>query len=198
MRTEPRDPQRTRMILLAVGGSALVLIAAVAGFLLLSGGDGNGNQGTIDTLRAAGWTYENPPAQGRTHVAALPKSYKANSTPRTSGPHHPNTIIYGFYSEPVPELNAVHNLEHGAVIIWVGPQVPQSTLLQIHEFYTDDPNGLIVAEHPRLGDDIALVAWTHIARGPRWDPEAARAFIDAFQGKGPEPFKIEDLEPGGA
>jgi hypothetical protein len=184
------------MIILAVVGSALVLAGIVGAVLLLSGG-GSANSGTIATLREAGCSYQNPKGQGRDHVGALPKNYKANSVPRSSGPHSPQTLIWGPYTDVVPELNAVHNLEHGGVIIWFGPQVPQATINQINALYIDDPNGLIVAKHPRLGDDIALVAWTHVARCPRFDEDAAEAFIDAFRGKGPEGFEISDLQPGG-
>jgi hypothetical protein len=184
------------MILFGVGGSALLVAAAVAAFFLLSGGSSAKGGGTVATLREAGCSYENPKAQGRTHVVALPPGFRANSVPRSSGPHAQDTLVYGFYTDVVPELNAVHNLEHGAVIIWFGPQVPQATVNQINELYNEDPNGLIVAQHPRLGDDIALVAWTHVARCPRFDKDAAKVFIDAFRGKGPEEFDVSDLQPG--
>jgi hypothetical protein len=183
------------MILYAVGASALLVGAAVAAFLLLSG-SGSANKGTIATLRDAGCSYVNPKAQSRQHVNELPRRYKANSVPRSSGPHSPETLIFGTYSDVVPELNAVHNLEHGAVIIWFGPKVPQATIVKINELYAEDPNGLIVAKHPKLGDDIALVAWTHVARCPRVDEDAVKAFIETFRGKGPEEFEISDLQPG--
>ncbi len=196
VRTPQRDPKRNRTIILVVIGATLLLAAAIAGFFLLSGDSGAENDGVVATLREAGCTYENPKEQSRSHVAELPADYKPNSTPRTSGPHHPETLIFGTYGDVVPELNAVHNLEHGAVIIWFGPGVPESTIEQINEVYDEDPNGLIVAQHPRLGDDVALVAWTHIARCPRFDPDAAEEFIDTFRGKGPEQFEIGDLQPG--
>lgn len=197
VRSAPRDERRNRKILVGVGASALVIAAAVAAFLLLSGGNAQSG-GTVETLREAGCTYENPASQGRAHVVALPAGHKPNSVPRSSGPHAQDTLIYGFYTETVPELNAVHNLEHGAVIIWLGPRVPQATINQVNEFYREDPNGLIVAQHPRLGDDIALVAWTRVARCPRYDEDAFDAFIDAFRGKGPESdvFDVSDLQPG--
>jgi hypothetical protein len=174
-----------------------LVAAAVAAFFLFFGGSGSAGNDTIATLRAAGCSYENPKAQGRTHVNALPRRYKANSVPRSSGPHSGETLVFGSYTEVVPELNAVHNLEHGAVIIWFGPGVPQATIDQINELYRDDPDGLIVAKHPKLGDDVALVAWTHVARCPSFNEDAAKAFIDTFRGKGPEPFEISDLRPGG-
>ena len=198
LRTAPRDPNRSRNILLAVVGGTLVLAAAVAAFFLLSGDSGAEDDGVVATLRAAGCSYENPKSQGRQHVPALPANYKPNSTPRSSGPHAGDTLIYNFYDDTVPELNGVHNLEHGAVIIWYGPQVPQATRDEIREVYDDDPRGLIVAQHPRLGDDVALVAWTRVARCQGFDADAAKEFIGAFRGHGPEEFDLEAMQPGSA
>lgn len=198
LRTAPRDERRARMLLYALGGSGFVILAVVvAAFVFAggSGGSGSSAREAITALREAGWTYQNPKSQGRQHVEDLPASFKPNSTPRASGPHSNQTIIYGSYSDTVPELNAVHNLEHGAVIIWYGPEVSQSTVEQINEYYNNDPNGLIISKHPGLGDDIALVAWTHVARGPRFDENAFNRFIDQFGFKGPESCKT-DIEQG--
>jgi hypothetical protein len=209
-RTAPRDERRNRLILYALGASGFVILAIVVAAFAFAGGGGNGGSSASDAvaaLRQAGCTYQNPTSQGRDHVEDLPADFRPNSTPRSSGPHSNQTIIYGSYTEPVPELNAVHNLEHGAVIIWYGPDVPESTVDQINEFYNGDPNGLIVAQHPQLGDEIALVSWTHVARCPEFDENAANRFIEQFGFKGPESckndieqgcFRRENLEPGQA
>jgi hypothetical protein len=198
VRTPPRDPGRNRKILLGIVGATLLLAAVVAGFFLLSGDGEAEDSGVVATLREAGCTYENPPAQGRAHVSVLPPNFKPNSTPRSSGPHSAETLIYGSYRDVVPELNAVHNLEHGAVIVWFGPRVPQSTIDEINDFYNEDPKGLIVAQHPRLGDDVALVAWTRVARCQAFDADAAADFRDAFRSRGPEKFDLEAMQPGNA
>jgi hypothetical protein len=196
------------MILYALGASGFVILAIVAAAFVFAGSGGDsasGAQDAIAALREAGCTYSNPTSQGRDHVQELPANFKPNSVPRASGPHSNQTIIYGSYTDTVPELNAVHNLEHGAVIIWYGPDVPESTVGQINDFYNEDPNGLIVSMHPRLGDEIALVAWTHVARCPRFDESAAGEFIDRFGFRGPESckndieqgcFRRENMEPG--
>jgi hypothetical protein len=207
-RSAPRDERRSRLILYALGGSGFVILAIVAAAFVFAGGDNDESSATnaIAALREAGCTYSNPKSQGRDHVEDLPVGFKPNSTPRASGPHSNQTIIYGAYTDTVPELNAVHNLEHGAVIIWYGPDVPESTVDQITEYYNGEPNGLIVSQHPQLDDEIALVAWTHVARCPRFDENAANRFIDQFGFKGPESckndieqgcFRRENMEPGG-
>lgn len=198
VRTPQRDPGRNRIIVLAVIGATLLLAAVVAGFFLLSGDSGAESDGVVATLREAGCTYENPPSQGRQHVVEVPANFKPNSVPRSSGPHSVETLIYGSYRDVVPEVNAVHNLEHGGIILWFGPRVPQATIDEINEFYNDDPKGLIVAQHPRLGSDVAMVAWTRVARCPQFDRNAAEKFVDAFLGRGPEKFDLEAMQPGSA
>ena len=187
------------MILYTLGASGFVILAIVVAAFTLTGGGGGDSassaQNAIAALRQAGCTYQNPKSQGRDHVQELPAGFKPNSVPRSSGPHSNQTIIYGSYTDSVPELNAVHNLEHGAVIIWYGPDVPESTISQINDFYNQEPNGLIVSMHPQLGDEIALVAWTHVARCPRFDENAASRFVDTFGFRGPESCK-NDIEQG--
>jgi Protein of unknown function (DUF3105) len=206
VRTAPRDEGLNRKILYALGASGLVLLAAVIGFLLFAGGDDSENaQGAVATLRAAGWTYQHPKDQGRTHVPAFQGGFKYNTVPGTSGQHSNQTVIYGPYDDPVSEINYVHNLEHGAVGIFYGDDVPEATVNQLREYYTGDPNGLILAPDPRLGDQIALTAWTHIAKGKTFDEDAFDAFVDTFGFNGPEScknaleqgcFRRENMAPG--
>jgi hypothetical protein len=221
VRTAPRDPRRNRNILLAVAGSAVVVLAAVLGFLLLGGG-GNGDSaatGVGAKFRALGGTFETLPArpnlrykgQNIRHVPAAPPGYKYNSNPPSSGIHTSETVIYGIYDQPVETLSTVHNLEHGGVVIRYGPDVPASEIEKLREFYFDDPNGLVIAPMPGLGDTIALTAWTfdegrrseqnyegegRLAKVKRFDDDAFNAFLDEFRAKGPERFPLDQLLPG--
>ncbi|HMB18031.1 MAG TPA: DUF3105 domain-containing protein [Gaiellaceae bacterium] len=184
------------MIIYALIASGLAILGIVAAAFAFSGGDnGSGAEDAITALRDAGCTYQSPAPQGRTHVSALPKGFKANTVPRSSGPHSPQTIIYGAYTDEVPELNAVHNLEHGAVILYYGPKVPTSTVDRMVAFYNEDPNGLIVSKHSKLGADVAYVSWAHVARCSKFDEDLASKFIDEFAFKGPESCK-SDIEQG--
>jgi hypothetical protein len=197
LRTTPRDEGRNRKILYAIGASGFVLLAAVGGFLLLDGrgDDAADSASAVATIRAAGWTYQHPKGQGRGHVPELPPNFKYNTVPATSGQHSNQTVVYGPYDQPISEINYVHNLEHGAIGILYGDKVPEATVTQILEYYNADPNGLIVAPDPRLGDQIALTAWTQIAKGKTFDKNVFDTFIDEFGFKGPESCK-NDIEQG--
>lgn len=190
VRTAPRDEGRNRKILYAIGASGFLMLALVVGFLVLSGGsDGQSSENAAATIREAGWTYQHPKAQGRTHVQQLAKGFQYNTVPGTSGPHSSQTVVYGSYGEPVSEINYVHNLEHGAVGMFYGPKVPQSEVAKMQEYYVKDPNGLILAPDSRLGNQIALTAWTQLAKGRTFSDKVADAFIDEFGFKGPESCK---------
>lgn len=225
LRTEPRDPQRNRKIVLAVAGSALVIAAGVLGFLLLGGqGDGSAATSVAAKFRATEGEFRTlPAAENFRHkgkklpyrhlpTGELPKGFRYNSTPPTSGIHTDATVIWGIYDQSVPLASTVHNLEHGGVVIRYGPDVPQSEVDKIGEFYVEDANGLVVAPMPGLKDRIALTAWTfdldrqtdrtydgegQLATAKRFDEEAFSAFVDSFRGKGPERFPVSDLQPGG-
>jgi hypothetical protein len=202
----------------------VLVIAAVLGFLLLGGSDDDGGAatGVAAEFRALGGSFETLPAtpnlrykgQQVRHVPALPPGFKYNSNPPSSGIHTDATIIWGIYDQPVPAITTVHNLEHGGVVIRYGPDVPAAEIEKLREFYLDDPNGMIVAPMPGLGDTIALTAWTYdlgrrqdrtyegegrIAKVARFDEDTFRSFVDNFRGKGPESeaFPVSELEPGG-
>ena len=199
-RTTPRDPERTRKTLLVVGGSALVVIAVVLGFLFLGG---SSESATVAAqFREGGCEF---------HVDELPKGYKYKSNPPASGVHANQTTIFGMYDEPVAQLSTVHNLEHGGIAIQYGRDVPEADVNEIREFYIEDPNGLVVAPMPSLKDQIALTAWTfdqgrrnedgyegegRLAKCERFDGDRFEAFVDAFRGNGPEDFDVSMLEPG--
>ena len=107
-------------------------------------------------------TEEEFPEQGAEHFDALPLGFEYNSFPATSGPHAHQTIPWGLYTEPLPEFNLVHNLEHGGVVVQVGQDVSADDVEAIFEWYVPSPNGLIVAPLPELGDKIAATAWQHL------------------------------------
>jgi hypothetical protein len=192
--------------LAGLGVVGLIVIAALFAF----GGDNDSGSGP-SALREAGCTLQAFPAQSRDHVQGLPKGFKYNSSPPTSGPHHPQPAPFDVYEEPVEQFRLVHNLEHGGVVIQYGRRVPEQTVNQIVEWYRDDPNGIVIAPLPSLGNTIALAAWTAevdasggaeargegiLAKCERFDEEAFDSFMDEFAFRGPERFPEDQLAPG--
>ena len=70
-------------------------------------------------------------ALGHTHVTG-PVQYSV--TPPVGGDHNATWLNCGVYDKTVPNENAVHNLEHGAVWITYQPSLPASEVSQLRAF----------------------------------------------------------------
>jgi len=211
-RSTPTDPAATarqrRLLLYLIAGAGILALAVVLGIVFLTGG----GKDERATLVAAGCTLEVKPAlKGEHSLQITATSDKWNTDPPTSGPHNEQSAVYGFYEDPVPLAQTVHNLEHGAIVIHYGPDVPDADVQALRNFYNDDPNGLLVALLPKLGNKIALTAWTteeslsaqpadngdgFLATCPRFDEDVFSSFVDEHRFKGPERFPPESLTPG--
>jgi hypothetical protein len=201
---------RNRRTLLLAGGGALVLAALVAAIIVATG---RGSGGERAALEDAGCTLQDYPGLEGTHLNELhPKERdKWNSFPPTSGTHYAEPAVWDFYTEPVPLVQSVHNLEHGGIVVHYGRDVPDAEIEEIRTWYLDDPNALLVAPLPALKNRIALTGWTTPDEGtgpsrtngrgwlalcPRFDEDAFSAFVDEHRYKGPERFDPEALHPG--
>lgn len=128
------------------------------------------------------------PEEGRKHVdAGTPIAYKTD--PPTSGEHYGSSTAPGFYTEPQPEGEVVHGLEHGHVVMYYDPaKTPEAVVEQLKTYaasYRGSWDGVIVLprEQPEA---VILTAWRQMLRLESWDQEQAERFIDAFRGRGPE------------
>jgi hypothetical protein len=112
--------------------------------------------------------------------------------PATAGPHSqalpPDPAVYG---QPIPEANAVHNLEHGYVIVYYaeeGENAISDAVRSSLEDLVESESEVLMAPYPDLRNGIDLVAWRELQTcdpGPGADPDdatlVARAFIDRFK-----------------
>jgi hypothetical protein len=205
------------MILIAAGVALLIAAAGAAiAFAVGTGGDeeASGTLGPCTVKTFPAQRMDNA-SQRAGHVDELPKGFKYNSFPPTSGPHHSQWVIWNVYDKPVPQINLVHNLEHGGVAVQYGSQVPKATVDQIVAWYSEDPTGIVVASLPALGKRIALTAWTaeydgdptnpssrithsegRLAMCPTFDEDAFSEFRDDYRYNGVERFEPENLQPG--
>lgn len=199
------------------GGAIVVVIAVVA--LLASSGSSSAN--VEKTMVAAGCTYRDvppkPPKKNPTNyhadVPSLTTSTKGlwSTDPPAAGAHFGSWAVWGFYRSPVNPRQVVHNEEHGAVVIWWGSKVPAATVDDLETFYNQQPDGVFGTEYPKLGNKIALTAWTgdtsryyvnhyfgigHIAVCGTFDQKAFAAFRSAYRGKGPEGIPLSADKPG--
>ncbi len=189
---------------IAIGLVVVLIVVGLAVGGVLKFGSSGGTKasgsatGVPKAMAAAGCTFHTYPSIGRRHITTLNPNppIKYNSFPPTSGPHYYIPAVWGSYDSPVSEYQAVHNLEHGGIVIQYGPGVSKASISQIADFYQSDPVALLVAPFPKLGNKISVTAWTHLAVCPSFDQKSFTAFRDAFRYQGPEKFPPADLQPG--
>ena len=205
----PRDPARQRRLLYILAATAVIGLAIVLGVVFFAGG---GDEDLAATMEAGGCELKAVPAQVGDHSTeeTATSNPKWNTDPPTSGPHYQVPAVYGEYTEPLQIAQVIHNLEHGAVFVLYGPDVPPATVQQLKEFYAEDTKGVLLAPYPKLDDKIALGAWTvpddfepggtngtaYLATCTTFDEDAFETFRDELRFRGPERFPPDSLEPG--
>lgn len=106
------------------------------------------------------------------------------TNPPTGGDHNPTPLRAGtFYSEPPRLGEAVHLLEHGAVIGWTKELSEADTTALEEEFndiFTDGYRQLAVIENPDLEVPFALSAWGALQTCEAFDAEAIRPFVEEW------------------
>jgi hypothetical protein len=174
------------MRLLIVGG-VLILGAIVLVIVLLFGGG--------DTDRVG----IRMPDEGANHV---PQTEVPNYTsrPATSGPHWSlgdgtAPLFWKIYTTPVPEPAAVHNLEHGGIVIWYQRTATAADIQALTQFVQQQlaSSDFKILLSPWAGDDfghpIAVTAWDWLLYLDSADIDQIRAFQDDHPpSDAPEPF----------
>ncbi|WP_243840046.1 DUF3105 domain-containing protein [Rathayibacter sp. PhB151] len=140
-----------------------------------------GNQQIVEARQIDGLqTFEND----ATHVAG---TVDYEQTPPAGGPHNAVWMNCGVYDEPVPNENAVHDLEHGAVWATYDPSLPQSEVDALIAAMPD--TYAVVSPYEGLDSPIVLSAWdAQVAIDSPEDPRID-AFIERFwqSSTAPEP-----------
>jgi hypothetical protein len=203
------DGRRSLVVALVAGLGLLAGVFAVLVLTSFVGGDDDHaaqEDKARTALEAAGCTLQVADALEGKHSVADPDdvSDEWNTDPPTTGPHYAIAAIFGIYDEPLQLARVVHNLEHGGVFIAYGPDVPEETVDELRAFYNENKTGTIMSPYDKLGDEFALAAWVvhgeggngYLAKCGEFDQGAARAFLDAFQFRGPERFDPSQLQPG--
>lgn len=108
--------------------------------------------------------------------------------PPVGGPHNPVELNCGIYTVPVPNENAVHSIEHGAVWITFQPNLPldQVTALQqlVETHYVGTERYLILSPYVGLPSPIVASAWGYqLSVSQVADPRLIQ-FIAKFAGGG--------------
>ena len=107
--------------------------------------------------------------------------------PPSSGNHLADPGLYGFLGTDVIPEAAVHNMEHGAAVIWYQPD--DATLAgQVNSLMRDLGSQCLVAgSYTDMDARIAVTVWGRVLSLNTFDEAQLRAFIREYRGnEGPE------------
>ena len=165
------------------------VVAALIGLSLRSGTsvpkDEDGGFGAAMSEAGCG-DVESFEDEGADHVENGTDVDYSTSIP-TSGTHWQAPAEAGFYEDPMPVAQLVHNLEHGQVVIYF-QDVADADLAELADYVVGN-GALVAAPAPEDADSpITFVAWTKLQGCERLSSEALDGFREQFQGRGPEPI----------
>ena len=212
---------RKRLIGIVV---ASILVLGIVGALVavaLSGGDddGGGGNGGGDSAaaqiaypdggeipdqreadlnvaaKAAGCKDETVQAAGAgEHTTDPNEPIEYQSEPPSIGAHYQEWPEDDIFEEAPPTTSVVHTLEHGRILIWLRPDLPEEQLAQFKALYDEDPYHVIMLPREQLKEPFAVTAWVgqdtgHTLRCDEvndrtWD--AIRSFKEKYRDKAPE------------
>ena len=142
---------RVRRIAIASGIVAAIAVGAliVTTIVVTSNRTTPPSSSSSSTIRGL-TTYSNSAG----HVQG-PVSYA--QTPPAGGPHSPAWLNCGIYTEPVPNENAVHDLEHGAIWVTYDPALPAATVAKLRALVPSTYT--LLSPYPGLPAKIVVSAW---------------------------------------
>jgi hypothetical protein len=175
-----RDSYRRAWIAIGV----VAVVAVVASLFLLSGGD---DPGSGDPPAGV----ENFEVASRSHVQG-PVDYPQD--PPVGGDHAGVWLNCGAYDFPVPNENAVHSMEHGAVWITYSPDLPVDQVRTLEALA--DQGFVVVSPYLTLEDPVVASSWGHQLRLQSADDPRLEEFIRAFR-QGPDTPELGAACTGG-
>jgi len=186
---ERRARRRSFLAVVAVGVGVLV-VAAVA-FVILGGQNLDKEAAAVENYPYPALQMFPPDPGGRSHFAVGETYDDYNSNPPTSGPHTA-AVAPGVYDAPVPKESAVHNMEHGQVVVWyncnAGSQPLEEPtcaglrrdLAAVVDEANESGKRVLMTPYAEMEQRIGLTAWQFLDAFDEFDAQRVRIFIDTF------------------
>ena len=137
-------------------------------------------------------------ARSRDHTVSLEEPIDYDTNPPTTGKHFQVAAEDGIYEEAAPDSAIVHSLEHGRVVIWFKPSLPEETRAGLRALVEEDGHQILIIPRTEMPFDVAATAWNRgpgregtgrLLGCPSFSPaayDALRTFRDEHRGRGPE------------
>ena len=107
--------------------------------------------------------------------------------PPTSGSHDATPSPSGFLGRPLIAEVVVHNMEHGAVVLWYQPGDPDLAG-EVNRLVRDfGPTCLVAGSYAAMSFEVAATVWGRVLPLTQFDREALAEFLREYRGeRGPE------------
>ena len=171
------------MVRAGVIGGVVVVVAAV---VLAVAADRRADRREQEALTAGSCDYDTR-ADRIVNRHVPPASYEVD--PPAGGDHAPGAAPAGFYpADRMPsDPQLVHSLEHGFVVFWHRPDLPEAEVQAIRGVFDDHSEDVIVVPRPSLDVKVAATSWGRRLLCGEVEPETLSEFVDLYRNKSPEP-----------
>lgn len=155
---EAQRERRQKLLIYGVAGLVVVLIAALVAVQMYRAGEQE------DQLAEDIEGLEVYDITDREHVTG---TVDYEHTPPAGGDHatSPEWLNCGIYDTAVPNENAVHSLEHGAVWITYQPDLPEDQVETLRDVVRDldssERNYVILSPFEGIPSPVVASAWNH-------------------------------------
>ena len=102
--------------------------------------------------------------------------------PPVGGPHSAAWLNCGVYDEPVPNVNAVHSMEHGAVWITYRPTLPEDERNTLKRLQGLKPAYVLVSPYEGLPSPAVASTWGYQLEVDRVDDPRLAEFVKEYAG----------------
>lgn len=130
--------------------------------------------------------------KGRQHVVAGSVTYDGPEPP-TSGDHS-EPVPWQIYTQEIPDMNVIHNMEHGGVYISYRPDLPANQVAKIQAlFFAPYSNKdftvskAILAPRAKNDAPIIMSSWLRSMKLDSFDEQKMIEYYRQNVGKSPEP-----------
>jgi hypothetical protein len=166
--------RRSKLVWWIVGGTAVaVIVGLIVASIVFAPAPPKSYEAGSDGAEIEGVeTYENKTE----HVEG---TVEYEQTPPTGGPHNAVWLNCGVYDQPVPNENAVHSMEHGAVWVTYNPDDIAGDELETLKSHLPS-NYVILSPYEGMDTPIALSNWNHQLKVDSADDERISEFFEEY------------------
>ena len=188
-RLEAARRARRRKSLMVRGGVIVAVVALVAAVVIAVAADRRADRADQERLTAGSCDYDTRSDRLTANNHVPPASYEVD--PPAGGDHDPSPAPAGFYSGEgqavPPDPRLVHSLEHGFVVLWHQPGLPEEELGAIRSVYEEHSEDVIVVPRPSLDVKVAATSWGRRLLCGEVEPERLSDFVELYRNDSPEP-----------